>query len=345
MFHDDGTVSIQGLPSTTGGGNLPDISGLTYQTIYANGQLDDFYYRQGTAPYTIRRFNKFIYSCVIPVSDGDPPCALPSMFNGNLTEDMQEAHTGGSNNGTIAYWSRRYYTTAHDTQTRNWGLLYEFQPTNATPVQPPDTQASHLDPDSVKDFLSDEVLEMPLSTSAIAAMANAVYNNTEEGIRQMPGQEITADEVARNLENPSSAKWPKVKDLWEWSQLPNSAETGEISFNQPEGNQPVIPPTNPPSEGSGIAIDLGEDPNVTAPALDAPSEVEILQPFKDLITQYSSNAIVIAEGECPIAKFVVFDKEYSIESHCTLIEQQRALIQRLSLFLWSFISFIIVLRA
>ncbi len=331
----DGLISIAGAPSASNGANLPDSSGLTYPSIWSSNSEGIFYYRSGNLPYTIRKFSKFSFSCVMPVAEGDPPCAKPALYNGSLTEDMLSIHTGGSQNGTIAYWSLRYSqgNTDNVNGMRRWDFLYEFQPRSDSPVSVPDTLLENISPAELDSYLPIEVLDTDLSDEAIAALATAAFVNSEPiPFGLAPGQSVKTETVAQAI-----TERPKVRDLFTWSNSANSNSTGELVTSPPV----ALPPENPVTPGSGLEVDLGDDPNISAPEI--PVENDPFAPIKNLIPEQIN--FQIPDGTCPIFEFNVFNKDLVIDAQCDLAEQQRPAIQLISLVMYSIIAFFIILRA
>jgi hypothetical protein len=101
-----------------------------------------------------------------------------------------------------------------------------------------------------------------------------------------------------------------------------------------------------PTPGEGEKIDLGDDPNTPAPTMeDTPTAEAILSPILNLMPDLKSFEVPAHAGECPKPSFSVFDHEYRWEAHCTLMDQNRALIEAAMMLVWALAALFIVLRA
>ncbi|MNW66789.1 hypothetical protein D3C74_452930 [compost metagenome] len=105
--------------------------------------------------------------------------------------------------------------------------------------------------------------------------------------------------------------------------------------------------TNPtPTPGEGTEVDLGDDPNTPAPTMeDTPTAQAILSPILNLMPDLKNFAVPSHASECPKPSFSVFGHDYRWEVHCTLMDQNRALIEAAMLLVWSIAALFIVLRA
>lgn len=51
------------------------------------------------------------------------------------------------------------------------------------------------------------------------------------------------------------------------------------------------------------------------------------------------------QSTCPVPQFTIFDKQYTLQAHCTISEQHRDLIAIVMLLFWTLSGFIIVMKA
>lgn len=76
-----------------------------------------------------------------------------------------------------------------------------------------------------------------------------------------------------------------------------------------------------------------------------PSASSILESLLGLMPDLKDFQVPAHLSLCPTAEFCVFGGDYSINSHCLLIEQNRSLIESSCLVLWSLVALYIFLRA
>ncbi|WP_318837845.1 hypothetical protein [Providencia sp. PROV007] len=95
-----------------------------------------------------------------------------------------------------------------------------------------------------------------------------------------------------------------------------------------------------------MELDLGEYPEIDEPDLEEPpTGKEILAPIENLMPFIKNIQLPSKEASCPVAEFNVFDTQYKIDSHCPLLEQNKALFQLIAGILWAFLSLRIILSA
>jgi hypothetical protein len=205
--------------------------------------------------------------------------------------------------------------------------------------------------------LPEEDLNAPLGDEWLSGIANAVHmagtlgGDGDSSIYWpwSPSRPlVTPADVSRVFaENPGLSR-PTVRDLTE-----AIAPEGAANVPIPIPNQylPVedggsgVPPVIP-GNPDGIKVDWGSDPNVSAPTLeDIPTAQMIVQPFLDLWPELRNADFSLGTGECPAVTLAVFGAEQTMDSHCVLLEANRASIGLAMLLAWSILSLVIVLRA
>ena len=110
---------------------------------------------------------------------------------------------------------------------------------------------------------------------------------------------------------------------------------------------PVAPPTSTVIAPPSATTDLGVDPNIRFLPPVAPTAQSILDPILNMLPGWRT-ATFTASGDCPkpninFAPFM--NLVVTMESHCNLIEQNRALISSLMSGVWLLIAALIVLAA
>jgi len=194
------------------------------------------------------------------------------------------------------------------------------------------------------DALPQAELAKPLSDSMLAAAANASWkamqNSGSSALPWAASDPITpADVAAWRSDNPTMV--PTVGDA-----IAPIAPAGATSANV--GSAPVTGATAAPAAtpGTGQQVNLGSDPNIGAPTLEqTPTAAQILAPILNLMPDLKSFTVPSHSSSCPTATFSAFNRSYTVDSHCSLIESNRTLIEAAMLLLWSIASVLVVLRA
>lgn len=74
------------------------------------------------------------------------------------------------------------------------------------------------------------------------------------------------------------------------------------------------------------------------PELNMPTAREILDPFNKFFPTLKNFKLKTQSATCPTWSFNIWNKTFTIESHCPLLEQQRQLIQLIFSIVWGFIA-------
>jgi hypothetical protein len=97
---------------------------------------------------------------------------------------------------------------------------------------------------------------------------------------------------------------------------------------------------------NNVRVDLGSDPGVGAPGLEAtPSGTDILQPLTSLFPEFRSFQTPQHSGECPKPSFDVFGKTIVMDAQCTIAEQHRASLAAVMMAVWLLVGLFILLSA
>lgn len=193
-------------------------------------------------------------------------------------------------------------------------------------------------------------LQKPLNPEVLANVANAAWRNAAaqpgyQGLPYAASDPITASEVAQwRTTNPD--RYPTV---------------GDAVAPQPSANSPWQLPISPtatsqtsgsyPSTGTNPAADqpltnLGPDPAVGAPTLEEPPTAEqILKPVFDMLPGFKDFSVPSHASECPKPSFNLFERQFVMDSQCTIAENNRALIASLMGAVWVIVGVFIVLKA
>lgn len=228
------------------------------------------------------------------------------------------------------------------------------------------TQA--LDPFAAVSTVPETVKAQPLDPALLATMANKLWQQAAaipgySGLPYSMSNPITAADVqAWQSANPTA--YPTVGDAL--APIAPGATAGTNIPVVPMPNTTVTPttPTNPstnpgtnpgttvtvqPGTSGAVNIDvqlnLGPDPGVSAPALEqTPTAQSILSPITSLLPGLKSLQ-VSGVGACPTPTFTIFNRSYTMDAQCILLEQNRAKIQAVMLAFWAITALFVVLRA
>lgn len=201
------------------------------------------------------------------------------------------------------------------------------------------------------DKLPPAELAMPANPSLVASIADKLWRDAaaQPGYSGLPyrvDDPITETEVQTwRQANPSS--YPTVQDLVKPQVSTNAPWTLPNSVT-PVTSQETTAPS--PSAGTNPAAsnplqNLGTDPGIGAPTLEqTPTAAQILKPIMDLMPGFKS-LDVGSTGQCPKPEFDALGQHYVVDSHCGLLEQNRALLAAVMLAVWTLASAVVVLRA
>lgn len=198
-------------------------------------------------------------------------------------------------------------------------------------------------PDSAKDeVLSPEFLASVADQAWMKAASQPGY----QGLPYSVTQPVTVTDVQSwAAENPASQ--PKIGDLFTPANNPGN-NTVPISVSieaAPSQN------TNPGAiQNVNVVnapkVDLGEDPKIAPPSIDAPpAVVESIAPLIFLFPELKNYQTPQHAAECPKPQFNVFGKTFVMDSHCNLLENNRFLIASTMTVVWTIVGIFILLSA
>lgn len=263
----------------------------------------------------------FVQNCYVS-SQGENLCTLGYVQNGNTTLNWMNISVGKQ--AGVPY--------SCDGLTVN-GVCQPPAMTGAAPVTSSVSAAvSNLSAADAAKPISDELL---------AAAVNSAWKASDMSKGGLPwsaSDPITpADVAAWRVANPSMV--PTVGDA---IAPVSSGSTVSVA----PSTSPSTSPSAPATPGSGTKVDLGSDPNIGAPALEpTPTASQILSPLFNLMPDLKSFAVPSHTSTCPTGSFSAFQKQYTFDSHCSLIESNRSLIEAAAALCWALSAIFIVLRA
>ena len=208
---------------------------------------------------------------------------------------------------------------------------------------------------AVNDIPAQE-LSKPLNPQLVAAVANRLWQQAAaqpgySGIPYPQSNPISTQEVTK-WQQANPQVWPSVRDFVS----PRAdASTNTNSVALPSGvTQPATVPTtfttspNPattnPASSSPLT-NLGEDPAIGSPTLETPPTAQqILDPVLNMLPGHRSFTASSHQGICPTPTINLYGS-HVMDAHCTLIDQNKSVIQGAMTFAWAVIALFIILSA
>ena len=208
---------------------------------------------------------------------------------------------------------------------------------------------------AVSDIPSTE-LSKQLNPQLVAAVANRLWQMAASqpgyaGIPYPASNPISTQE-ATQYQQANPQVWPSVRDFVS----PRAdASTNTNSVALPSGvTQPATVPTtfttspNPattnPASTSPL-INLGEDPAIGSPTLETPPTAQqILDPVLKMLPGHRTFTASTHQGTCPTPTINLYGS-HVMDAHCTLIDQNKSVIQGAMTFAWAVIALFIILSA
>jgi hypothetical protein len=197
-------------------------------------------------------------------------------------------------------------------------------------------------------------LQRPLNPELVAALANALWQRAaaQPGYQGLPypqSNPITpAEALAFQQANP--ANWPTVENFVQPRQttvsnvvsLPSSVPSSTstpTSFTTSPNPSTVNPSTQ-------TLINLGADPAIPPPTLEpTPTASQILAPILNLMPTLRAFQVSSHSAICPKPSLSLLGKTFVMESHCTLIDTIKPILQAAMNFGWAAIALFIILSA
>jgi hypothetical protein len=193
-------------------------------------------------------------------------------------------------------------------------------------------------------------LAKPVNPDVLANVANSAWLNAAakpgySGLPYNTADPITPAEVS-TWKDANPTVYPTVADSVAPQPTANSPWQLPVSPTATTQSPGVYPSTGTNPASANPLQNLGPDPGVGAPTLeDTPTADQILKPILNLLPDFKSFNVPSHAAECPKPVFHIFDKDFVMDSQCTIAESNRAAIQSLMAAVWIIIGVMIVLRA
>jgi hypothetical protein len=227
-------------------------------------------------------------------------------------------------------------------------LPYTYPPVPAAPAATNQTLQQSVN------ALPQTELSKPLNPQLVASTANSLWQQAAAqpgyaGIPYPASNPIsTAEATTWMTANPTA--WPTVGEFltprpvstttpepWALPSNPTQTTTNPSLTTAPNPN--VINPSTQP------LTNLGEDPATPAPQLETPPTAQqIVDPVLSMIPGHRNFAATTHQGQCPTPTIELYGT-HTMNAHCTLIEQNKTVIQAAMAFAWAGIALFIVLSA
>lgn len=286
----------------------------------------------GTKPYFSGDYpESLIYSAYrYQSSNGLLPCNSASGCSYSASFSILSSSTGSS--GSTSYqiqYQNSYLTSSGSTATVNRTASYTVL-SNAN-------FDSSITPQSADITVEQEetAKNTPLNPQRLADVANALLLDaaSQSDYAGIPisssnplvtAQDFTDALTAVGRTQPTNAEWTTP-----WEDLETTSDTGTGT-----------------DTGGGTDSGSGSE-TATEPTLDSPPDGKtILSPLLNIFpADWGNFSVGSRDAACPVAEFEIWDKNFVIDSHCGLIEQNRELIKIIFLIVWAFSAFRRVMSA
>ncbi len=286
----------------------------------------------GTKPYFSGDYpESLIYSAYrYQSSNGLLPCNSASGCSYSASFSILSSSTGSS--GSTSYqiqYQNSYLTSSGSTATVNRTANYTVL-SNAnfdSSITPQSADISAEQEETAKNT--------PLNPQRLADVANALLLDaaSQSDYAGIPisssnplvtAQDFTDALTAVGRTEPTNAEWTTP---WEDLETTSDTDTGTDT-------------------GGGTDSGSGSE-TATEPTLDSPPDGKtILSPLLNIFpADWGNFSVGSRDAVCPVGEFEIWDKNFVIDSHCGLIEQNRELIKISFLIVWAFSAFRRVMSA
>lgn len=286
----------------------------------------------GTKPYFSGDYpESLIYSAYrYQSSNGLLPCNSASGCSYSASFSILSSSTGSS--GSTSYqiqYQNSYLTSSGSTATVNRTANYTVL-SNAnfdSSITPQSADISAEQEETAKNT--------PLNPQRLADVANALLLDaaSQSDYAGIPisssnplvtAQDFTDALTAVGRTEPTNAEWTTP---WEDLETTSDTDTGTDT-------------------GGGTDSGSGSE-TATEPTLDSPPDGKtILSPLLNIFpADWGNFSVGSRDAVCPVGEFEIWDKNFVIDSHCGLIEQNRELIKIIFLIVWAFSAFRRVMSA
>lgn len=263
------------------------------------------------------------------------------------------------NTGQPIYYVMAFFGTSNGVYTGSTCPAGQISAANACVPITTKTTATKIPLATAVAELSPQALAQPVDYASMALMINKLWKDAAaqsgyQGIPYDATNPVTSTEV-QTFAQANPASYPTVAALTAPIGGAGSAAvtSGLAPSTTISPTTPVTPavPVNPPTTTviapPAPTTDLGVDPNIRFVPPVAPTAQSILDPILNMLPGWRT-ATFTQDGTCPKPTFnfaPFMNLTVTMESHCNLLEQNRALISSIMAGVWLLIAALIVLSA
>lgn len=286
----------------------------------------------GTKPYFSGDYpESLIYSAYrYQSSNGLLPCNSASGCTYSAGFSVLSSSTGSSGSATYQIqYQNSYLTSSGSTVTVDRTASYTVLP-NASYDSAITPQSADITAEQEETAKNTPLNPQRLADVANALLLDAASQSDYAGIPVSSANPlVTANDFSEALSavgrtQPTNAEWTTP-----WEDLETTTDTGTDT-------------------GTGGGTDSGSgSETATEPTLDSPPDGKtILSPLLNIFpADWGNFSVGSRDAVCPVGEFEIWDKNFVIDSHCGLIEQNRELIKIIFLIVWAFSAFRRVMSA
>lgn len=286
----------------------------------------------GTKPYFSGDYpESLIYSAYrYQSSNGLLPCNSASGCTYSAGFSVLSSSTGSSGSTTYQIqYQNSYLTSSGSTVTVDRTASYTVLP-NASYDSAITPQSADITAEQEETAKNTPLNPQRLADVANALLLDAASQSDYAGIPVssanplVTAHDFTDALTAVGRTQPTNAEWTTP-----WEDLETTTDTGTDT-------------------GTGGGTDSGSgSETATEPTLDSPPDGKtILSPLLNIFpADWGNFSVGSRDAVCPVGEFEIWDKNFVIDSHCGLIEQNRELIKIIFLIVWAFSAFRRVMSA
>ncbi|WP_233960938.1 hypothetical protein [Pectobacterium versatile] len=281
----------------------------------------------GSAPYFSGDYHEGLVSAVYQYRSDNAILYCPS--GAKCTHSLDFSVTATRVSGGLTDYTVRYsFSYPQSSGTLKTDYISEVisvqQNKNYSPEITP--TAADITPEQQEKLQQTALNAQQLADTLNALLLDAASQPGYEGIPVtssnplISARDILDAAVSVGRSSPSQAEWTTP-----WSDLQPETQT------QPEPN----PDPNPQPEPPAVPPELES----------APDGKTVLAPLIGAFPEWRDFSIGSRGAQCPTAEFTIWDANFSVDSHCGLIEENRELIKIFCLICWAFAAFRRVMSA
>lgn len=188
--------------------------------------------------------------------------------------------------------------------------------------------------------LQSQAIDYEVLADIFNELMNDVASQTDyDGVPFSLSKPITANEI-------KSVAQQMGANLTQYDLMYSTIPDNDFLPNIEKHYSTVINNNNGNGSNGNNNVDDDVDDEFIPPTLEEiPTGSEILGFLDELFPFLRDFDIAEKSAECPTVDITVFDKKYTIDSQCPLLQQNKSLFQTIMLIVWAFVSLRIILKA